>query len=117
MLQKKVISPSQSPWASPVVLVTKKDGSTRFCIEVNEVTRKDAYPIPRVDDTLDTLVGSVWFSTLDLKSRYWQVKVAEGHCAFYTQEGLFEFNVMLFGLCNAPATFQHLINAVLAELQ
>ena len=59
MLQKNVMSPSQSPWASPVVLVTKKDGSTRFCIEVNEVTRKDAYPIPRVDDTLDTLAGSV----------------------------------------------------------
>ena len=93
------------------------------CIDyrkVNEITRKDTYPIPRVDDTLDTLAGSTWFSTLDLKSGYWQVKVAEEHwekTAFYTQESLFEFNVMPFGLCNAPATFQRLMNVVLAGLQ
>ena len=82
MMKKEVISPSKNPWASPVVLVTKKDGSTRFSIDyrkVNEVTRKDAYPIPRVDDTLDTLAGSIWFSILDLKSGYWQVEVAEEH--------------------------------------
>ena len=112
MLHKEVISPSTSPWASPIVLARKKDGSTRFCVDyrkVNEVTRKDAYPIPRVDDTLDTLAGSTWFTTLDLKSGYWQVEVAGKHrekIAFCTQEGLFEFNVMPFGLCNAPATFQ-----------
>ena len=109
MLDKKLISPSHSPWASPIVLVTKKDGTTRFCVDyrkVNEVTRKDAYPIPRVDDTLDTLAGSLWFSTLDLKSGYWQVRVVEEHrekTAFCTQEGLYEFNVMPFGLCNAPS--------------
>jgi len=91
MLGKKLISLSNSPWASPIVLVTKKDGTTRFCVDyrkANEVTRKDAYPIPRVDDTLDTLAGSQWFSTLDLKSGYWQVKVAEEHrekTAFCTQ--------------------------------
>jgi len=82
MLQKKVISPSPKPWISPVVLVTKKDGLTRFSVnycKVNEATRKDAYPIPRVDDTLYTLAGSVLFFTLGLKSGYWQVKVAEGH--------------------------------------
>ena len=99
MLKKGIISPSKSPWASPIVLVAKKDGSTRFCIDyrkVNSVTRKDAYPLPRVD-TLDTLVGLVWFSTIDLKSGYWQVEVVPAHrekTAFCTQEGLFEFNVI-----------------------
>ena len=123
MLKKGIISPSKSPWASPIVLVAKKDGSTRFCIDyrkVNSVTHKDAYPLPRVDDTLDTLVGSIWFSTIDLKSGYWQVEVAPEHrekTAFCTQEGLFEFNVMPFGLCNAPATFQRLMDCVLAGLQ
>ena len=123
MLEKRVISPSKSPWASLIVLVKKKDGTTRFCVDyrkVNDITRKDAYPIPRVDDTLDTLSGSAWFTTLDLKSGYWQVEVAEEHrekTAFCTQEGLFEFNVMPFRLCNAPATFQRLMNSILAGLQ
>ena len=86
---------------------------------MNSVTRKDAYPLPRVD-TLDTLVGSVWFSTIDLKSGYWQVEVVPAHrekTAFCTQVGLFKFNVMPFGLCNAPGTFQHLMDCVLAGLQ
>ena len=119
-LFRNVISLSKSPWASPIVL---KDGSTRFCVDyrkVNEVTRKDAYPLLRVDNSLDTLAGSKWFSILDLKSGYWQVEVAPEHqekTAFCTQEGLFKFNVMPFGLCNAPATFQHLMDSVLAELQ
>ena len=123
MLEKRIISPSKSPWASPIVLVTKKDGSTRFCVDyrkINAVTRKDAYPIPRVDDTLNTLSGSSWFSTIDLKSGYWQVEMAPDDrekTAFCTQEGLFEFNVMPFGLCNAPATFQRLMDCVLAGLQ
>ena len=123
MLSRDIISPSKSPWASPIVLVGKKDGSTRFCVDyrkINEVTRKDAYPLPRVDDSLDTLAGSRWFSTIDLKSGYWQVEVAPEHrqkTAFCTQEGLFEFNVMPFGLCNAPATFQCLMDSVLAGLQ
>ena len=101
----------------------KKDGSTRFCVDyrkINAVTHKDAYPIPRVDDTLDTLSGSTWFSTIDLKSGYWQVEMAptdREKTAFCTQEGLFEFNVMPFGLCNAPATFQRLMDCVLAGLQ
>ena len=120
MGKRDVIQPSTSPWASPVVLVQKKDGTLRFCIDyrkLNAITRKDAYPIPRIDDTLDTLAGSTWFSTLELVSGYWQVKMSEedrAKTAFCTQEGLFEFKVMPFGLCTALATFQRLMDLVLA---
>ena len=120
MLDKDIIQPSVSPWASPVVLVPKKDGTLRFCVDyrqLNSITSKDAYPLPRIDETLDTLAGSVWFTTLDLISGYWQVEVKPEDCektAFCTKDGLFEFKVMPFGLCNAPATFQRLMDLVLA---
>ena len=122
MLEKKVIEPSQSPWCSPIVLVKKKDGSTRFCVDfrqVNAVTRKDAQPLPRIDDTLDVLGSAKWFSSLDLASGYWQVEVCpedREKTAFVTPYGLFQFRVMPFGLTNAPATFQRLMEEVLSGL-
>ena len=123
MLERGVIEPSTSPWASPIVLVQKNDGTTRFCVDYrkqNNVTGKDAYPLPSIDATLDTLHRSKWFTTLDLLSGYWQVEMDETDrqkTAFCKTEGLFQFKVMPFGLCNAPATFQRLMDLVLAGLQ
>jgi len=123
MLKKGIISPSSGPWSAPVVLVKKKDGTTRLCIDyrvLNEVTVKDAYPLPRIDESLDSLSGVTWFSTLDLMSGYWQVEMEpedRSKTAFATRRGLYEFNVMPFGLCNAPGTFERLMETVLAGLQ
>ena len=123
MQDRGIIRPSSSPWASPIVLVRKSNGSLRFCVDyrkINKVTRKDAYPLPRIDDALDTLSGCRWFTTLDLISGYWQVQLHPDDrekSAFTTFDGLYEFNVMPFGLCNAPATFQRLMDCVLAGLQ
>ena len=119
MLQKDIIQPSSSPWASSIILVPKKDGSLRFCIDyrkLNSVTQKDAYPLPRVDNTLEALSRSKWFSTLDLICGYWQVEIEEKDrhkTALCTREGLFEFKVMPFGLWNAPAVFQRLMDLTL----
>lgn len=117
-----IVEPSSSPWCSPVVLVRKKDGTTRFCVDyrrLNHITKKDSFPIPRVDATLDALRGASWFSTLDLRSGYWQVELdsaSKEKTAFSYGRGLWQFNVMPFGLCNAPATFERLMETVLAGL-
>ena len=123
MLKKDVIEPSSSPWASPVVLVRKKDGTLRYCIDyrkLNAVTKKDSYPLPRIDESLDSLGTAKYFSTLDLASGYWQIELsddAKEKSAFCTAQGLFQFKVMPFGLTNAPATFQRLMERILAGLQ
>ena len=122
MLKDNVIVPSMSPWSSPVCMVTKKDGSIRFCIDyrkLNGLTKKNSYPLPRIDETIDSLGGNEWFCTLDLQSGYWQVGMKPEDMektAFSSHIGLFEYKVMPFGLCNAPATFEAIMETLLSDL-
>ncbi|KAK8761932.1 hypothetical protein V5799_026804 [Amblyomma americanum] len=123
ILRDDVIQPSNNPWAAPVVLVRKKDGALRFCVDyrrLNNITKKDVYPLRRIDDTLDHLCNAKYFSSMDLNSSYLKIEVDEidrEKTAFITPDGLFEFKVMPFGLCSAPATFQRVMNTVLAGLK
>ena len=120
MLANGVIEESTSPWCSPVVLARKRDGSVRFCVDlraVNSVTKPIAYPLPRIDEALDSLSGAKFFTTLDMTAGYWQVDIApedREKTAFSTGKGLHHFRKMAMGLRNAGATFQKLMELVLA---
>lgn len=122
LLEKDIIQPSTSPFASPIVLVRKKNGELRMCVDyrkLNAKTRRDAFPLPRIDESLDALKGANYFSTLDLASGYHQIAMDEEDrqkTAFITPFGLFEFKRMPFGLCSAPATFQRLMTAGMNDL-
>jgi len=121
MLKVGRIRPSNSSWASPVTLAIKKSGSYRFCIDfraLNKVTKTDAYPLPRIDELLERYETSKWFTSIDLAAGFHQIEMDESDkekTAFTCSMGLYEFNVMPFGLKNAPATFQRLMNNILYD--
>ena len=123
MLQNGIIEPSQSQWSSPCVLVPKSNGTYCFCTDfrkVNSVTKTDSYPIPRIDDCIDRIGHSRHVSKFDLLKGYWQVPLtgrAKEVSTFVTPDGLFQYCVMPFGMKNAPATFQRMINGLICGLK
>ena len=123
MLEAGVIHPSQSPWCNAVVLVRKKDGTLHFCVDfrcLNTQVKKDSYPLPWIQEALESMVGSAHFSSMDFKLGFRQIKMAPGsqqYTAFTVGYlGFYEFTHMRFGLCNAPTTFQRLMQNTWGEL-
>ena len=123
MLDGGAIRPSKSPWCKAIVLVRKKDGTLRFCIDfrkLNARTKKVSFPLPRMQETMESMVGARFFSSMDLKSGFWQVRMSEKSWQYtaFTEGslGVYEFLQMPYRLCNAPATFQRLMQNCLGEL-
>ena len=121
LLDKGYIRPCTSPWGAPLIFVPKKDGGTRMCVDyraLNEVTIKNKYPLPRIEDLFDQLKGACVFSKIDLRSGYHQLKIRASDIpktAFVSRYGLYEYTVMSFGLTNAPAYFMYLMNKVFMD--
>ena len=119
LLDRGLVRPSTSPWGSPVLFAKKKDGTWRMCIDyraLNNVTVRNGYPLPKIQDCLDMIGTATYFSKIDLTSGYWQISVVDkdrAKTAFNTRSGKYEFCVMPFGLTNAPATFQAIMNDIL----
>lgn len=123
MLENNIAEPSSSPWSSPCLLVKKSDNTFRFCTDfrsVNDLTKPDSYPLPRMEDCMDRVGNAVFVSKIDLLRGYWQVGLsdrAKEISAFVTPDRFLNYTVMAFGLRNAPATFQRLVNRVIEGLQ
>jgi len=122
MLAHDVIEPAALPWSSNVVMVRKQDGSMRFCVDyrkVNELIKKDKFPLPKIDTCLDTLNGCQYYSSCDLRWGYWQIEIDErdrDKTAFVTRKGQWRFKVLSFGLCNAPSQFARIMKLVMSGL-
>ena len=122
MLDNEVIRPSNSPWNSPILMVKKRDNSTRFVCDfrgLNDITKKDTYPLPRIDDVIDKMGGVKYWTKVDAAAAYWSIPLAERDrekAAFSVPNGKFEFNVTAFGLCNTGASYQRMIDISLSGL-
>lgn len=121
MLAAGIVVPSTSEWSSPIVVVKKKDGGIRLCVDyraVNDITIKDSFPLPKINDLLENLYGAAFFASMDLQKGFHQIEMAPESCcktAFAVPWGLYEYRVMPFGVCNGPSTFQRLVTMALGD--